>query len=96
MMKRLEGRSLAHPGCMMGIVAGLIIGIVLGGVLASAYNVTLGTILWIWLGLTIGLAIIGWIIGERLSTRFRFPKLVEDQAPTETSSTAQTPLHPDA
>lgn len=69
MMKRLRGRNLAHPGCLIGVSVGLIAGLVLGGVLAVR-NVPLNTVLLTWLGLTLGLAIIGWITGSRLSARF--------------------------
>jgi hypothetical protein len=77
MMKRLRGRNLKHPGCLIGITVGLTVGIVLAGVLASVFFVPLNTILWIWLGLTLGLGAIGWVIGDRLSSRF--PALEEDE-----------------
>ncbi|SRR6266568_743147 len=70
MMKNLRGRNLAHPGCLVGVTVGLIVGIILAGVLATAFNVALNTDLLIWLGLTIGLGAIGWIVGDRLSSRF--------------------------
>ena len=70
MMKRLRGRNLAHPGCLVGITTGLIVGIILAGVLASVFNIALNTVLLIWLGLTLGLGAIGWVIGDRLSSRF--------------------------
>ncbi len=70
MMKRLQGRSLAHVGCLTGVTAGLTVGIILGGVLAAVFNVSLNMVLLAWLGLTIGLGIMGWVIGERLSTPF--------------------------
>jgi len=76
MLKKLRGRNLAHPGCLIGITTGLIIGIVLGGVLAARFGVALNTILLTWLGLTAGLGIIGWIIGDRLTSRF--PALEEE------------------
>jgi hypothetical protein len=76
MMKKLRGRNLAHPGCFIGVTAGLTLGIVLAAILA-AMNVPLNTDLLIWFGLTLGLGAIGWIIGDRLSSRF--PALV-DQA----------------
>jgi hypothetical protein len=77
MMKQFRGRNLAHPGCLIGVTAGLIIGIILAGVLAGAFNVALNTDLLIWLGFTVGLGLIGWIIGDRLSSRF--PALEEDE-----------------
>jgi hypothetical protein len=79
MMKRLRGRNLAHPGCLIGVSTGLALGIVLAGVLAIVYNVALNTDLLIWLGLTFGLGSIGWVIGNRLSSRF--PAVEDDQAP---------------
>ncbi len=69
MMKRLRGRNLAHPGCLVGVTVGLAVGIILAGVL-SLHNISLNTILLIWLGLTVGLGAIGWIAGNRLTPRF--------------------------
>jgi uncharacterized membrane protein HdeD (DUF308 family) len=69
MMKRLQGRNLAHPGCLVGITSGLTLGIILGVILAAA-NVALNTVLLIWLGLTLVLGAIGWVIGDRLTARF--------------------------
>lgn len=76
MMKSLRGRSLKHPGCLIGITLGLTVGIILAGILASVFYVPLSTILWFWLVLTLGLGALGWIIGDRLSSRF--PALEED------------------
>src|SRR5258708_35559829 len=76
MMKKLRGRNLAHPGCLIGITAGLTLGIVLAAILAKL-NVALNTVLLIWLALTLGLGVIGWFIGDRLT--WRFPAL-EDRA----------------
>ncbi|HLI88424.1 MAG TPA: hypothetical protein VKV37_07020 [Ktedonobacteraceae bacterium] len=70
MMKQLQGRSLAHPGCLVGITAGLTIGIIVAGVLAAAFNAAMSVILLVWLALTLGLGLLGWIIGERLSIKF--------------------------
>jgi uncharacterized protein YacL len=69
MMKNLRGRNLSHPGCLVGVTLGLILGIVLAAILATL-NVALNTDLLIWLGLTIGLGAIGWVIGDRLTSRF--------------------------
>ena len=69
MINRLEGRNLAHPGCLIGITTGLIVGIVLAGILAASFNVSFSTVSLIWLALTIGLGLIGWIIGAFLTTR---------------------------
>lgn len=77
MLKKLRGRNLAHPGCLIGITVGLTIGIVLAAILAVAFNVVLNIILWVWLGLTVGLGAIGWIVGDRLSSRF--PALEEEE-----------------
>ena len=84
MMKQLRGRNLAHPGCLIGTTTGLTLGIILAGVLAAVYNVPLNTVLLTWLGLTIGLAVIGWFIGDRLSTRF--PALEEESTEDGTAS----------
>ncbi|HEV2654086.1 MAG TPA: hypothetical protein VGT82_03980 [Ktedonobacteraceae bacterium] len=77
MMKSLRGRSLKHPGCLIGITLGLTVGIILAGILASVFFVPLNTILLFWLVLTLGLGALGWIIGDRLSSRF--PALEEDE-----------------
>ena len=77
MMKKLRGRNLAHPGCLIGVTVGLIVGIVLAGVLAAVFNVLPNVVLLVWFGLIIVLGIIGWIIGDRLSPRF--PALKEDE-----------------
>ena len=69
MMKKLRGRNLAHPGCLIGITAGLTLGLVLAAILA-AFNVALNADLLVWLGLTLGLGAIGWFIGDRLTSRF--------------------------
>ncbi len=70
MMKRLRGRNLAHPGCLIGITAGLTLGIILAGVLASIFGTPYNTVLLVWLGLTVGLGAIGWIAGSALTSRF--------------------------
>jgi uncharacterized protein YacL len=69
MMKKLRGRNLSHPGCLIGITIGLTLGIVLAAILATL-NVALNTDLLIWLSLTIALGAIGWVIGNRLTPRF--------------------------
>ena len=69
-MKRLRGRNLKHPGCLIGVTLGLTIGIILAGVLAVVFKVLLNTLILIWLGLTVGLGAIGWIVGSRLSSKF--------------------------
>jgi hypothetical protein len=77
MMNKMRGRDLGHPGCLIGLTTGLILGIVLGAVLAVE-NVPFNLDLLIWLGLTVGLALLGWIIGSALSPRF--PALEEKTA----------------
>jgi hypothetical protein len=77
MMNKFRGRNLAHPGCLIGTTLGLTLGIILSGILASVYSVPLSTILWTWLGLTVGLGAIGWITGDRMSSRF---PVLEDEA----------------
>jgi hypothetical protein len=69
MMKRLRGRNLAHPGCLIGVTAGLSLGIILAAVLVL-HNVPLNTVLLIWFGLTLVLGAMGWIMGTRLTSRF--------------------------
>lgn len=83
MMKQLRGRNLKHPGCLVGVTLGMIIGITVAGVMAIQFKVAMYTDLWVWLGIVIGLAIIGWIIGDRLSSRF--PALEEDAADSPSS-----------
>jgi hypothetical protein len=77
MMNRLRGRSLAHPGCLVGVTTGLIVGIILAGVLARL-NVPFNADLLVWLGLTVGLGALGWVIGSALTSRF--PALEEKDA----------------
>ena len=89
MMKRLRGRNLKHPGCLVGITVGLTLGIIIAGVMATQYNIALNTILLTWLGLTVCLGAIGWIMGDRLSSRF--PALEEDVAEPETSHLPPSP-----
>jgi hypothetical protein len=81
MLKKLRGRNLAHPGCLIGITAGLILGIVLAGTIALFFDVGLPILLLTWLGLTLGLGAIGWVVGDRLSSRF--PALEEDVVSSE-------------
>jgi hypothetical protein len=81
MMKKLRGRNLAHPGCLIGITTGLILGIVLAGTVALFFDVELNILLLTWFGLTLGLGAIGWVVGDRLSSRF--PALEEDTASSE-------------
>jgi hypothetical protein len=80
MMKRLRGKNLAHPGCLVGVTTGLIIGIILAGILASS-EVSYTTVLLVWLGLTVGLGAIGWIVGVRLTSKF--PALAEETGSDE-------------
>lgn len=77
MMKRLRGRNLAHPGCLVGVTLGLALGIILAAILAL-HNMSLNSVLLIWLGLTVGLGAIGWIVGNRLTERF---PAIEEAAP---------------
>ncbi|MEO8956502.1 MAG: hypothetical protein ACR2H5_23095 [Ktedonobacteraceae bacterium] len=92
MLNKLRGHNLAHPGCLVGTTTGLIIGILLAGIMASVYNVAFNTVLFTWLGITVVLAVLGWIIGDRLSTRF--PALDEEPTDSQTLSTAQKPPLP--
>lgn len=82
MMKHLEGRNLAHPGCLIGVTLGLIIGIVLAGVLASTFNVAFSTVLLVWLGITVGLGLIGWIWGAYITTRQQLAAMRANAAET--------------
>ncbi|HLL77928.1 MAG TPA: hypothetical protein VKT25_00400 [Ktedonobacteraceae bacterium] len=81
MMKRLEGRNLRHPGCLVGMTSGLTLGIILAGILA-VNNVPLNTVLLIWLGLTVLLGAFGWFIGARMTGRAPSTK---ESAPTSDS-----------
>jgi hypothetical protein len=83
MMKKLRGRNLSHPGCLIGVTLGLTLGIVLAAILATL-NVALNIDLLIWLSLTVGLGAIGWVIGNRLTSRF--PMVDEQTSFKETTS----------
>ena len=91
MLKRLRGRNLAHPGCLVGITTGLTLGIVLAAILASVFNVALNTDLLIWFGLTLVLGAIGWVIGDHLSSKF---PAVEDELTSEDKLTHEAGLAP--
>jgi amino acid transporter len=79
MMKKLRGRNLAHPGCLIGLTAGLIVGITSAGILAVLFNVSLNMLMLVWLFVTFGLAAAGWIIGDRLSSRFPVLEEAKDE-----------------
>ncbi len=89
MLNRLRGRNLAHPGCLIGTTTGFILGIMLAGILAGVYNVAFNTVLITWLGITVVLAVLGWIIGDRLSARF--PALEEESSDSQAFPSAQKP-----
>ncbi len=80
---------MAHPGCLIGVTAGLTFGIILAGVLAAVFGVALNTVLLSWLGLTLGLGAIGWIVGDRLSSRF--PALDDETTSEGMPEQAETP-----
>jgi hypothetical protein len=88
MMNQLRGRNLKHPGCLIGVTIGLIVGITLAGVLAGVFNVNYNIVLWVWLVLTVAPGVAGWIIGDRLSSRF--PALEEEGAEAATSTAIST------
>ena len=88
MMKQLRGRNLAHPGCLIGVTAGLSLGILVAGILAIKFNTPYNTVLLIWFGMTLGLAIIGWLVGSALSSRF--PALPENE-PSENMPSEEMP-----
>ncbi|SRR5579875_1663807 len=88
MMKQLRGRNLKHPGCLIGVTLGMIIGITVAGVLAAKFNVAMYTDLWVWFGIVIGLGIIGWITGDRLSSRF--PALEDEGADSPSSDKSRS------
>jgi MFS family permease len=95
MMKRLRGRNLKHPGCLVGVTLGVILGIIIAGVMASVYNVPLNTILWTWLGMILVLGALGWIIGSRLSSRFPVEEAPEDTLLPVTNEITDAPPAPD-
>lgn len=86
MIKRLRGRNLAHPGCLVGTTTGLILGIVLGGLLATV-NVPFATDILAWLGVTVGLGTLGWVSGALLTSRF--PAHEEQSTDTNPQTPAQ-------
>ncbi|GHO77104.1 hypothetical protein KSD_48750 [Ktedonobacter sp. SOSP1-85] len=81
MMNKLRGRNLKHPGCLIGVTTGLTVGIILAGVMAAVFNINLSVILWSWLIFIVVLGVIGWVIGDRMSSRF--PALEEETAPSQ-------------
>ena len=91
MMKRLRGRNLKHPGCLIGVTLGVILGIIIAGVMASVYNVPLNTILWTWLAMILVLGALGWIIGSRLSSRFPAEETPVEVLPSVTDTQSPTP-----
>ncbi len=93
MMKRLRGRNLAHPGCLIGVTAGLTLGIILAGVLAAVFYVPYNTVLLTWLAMTIGLGAIGWITGSVLTSRFPALPEVEEEHTTTPIPTSESPVH---
>lgn len=88
MMKRLRGRNLKHPGCLIGVTLGVILGIIIAGVMASVYNVPLNTILWTWLAIILFLGALGWIIGSRLSSRFPAEETPAEMSPDASDDVA--------
>jgi uncharacterized membrane-anchored protein len=88
MMKKLRGRNLAHPGCLIGITLGLTLGLIIAGVLAASLNMPLNTVLLTWLAFTIVLGMLGWIIGDRLSARF--PVVEQENGGAEQSASSET------
>ncbi len=86
MMKHLQGRNLAHPGCLIGVTSGLIVGIILAGVLAASFNVALNTVLLVWLAITIVPGVIGWIIGDRLTAKYKRLEQAEQVSGGESST----------
>ncbi len=69
MMKRLQGRNLKHPGCLIGITVGLTFGIALAGLLAYYANISYTIVVLLWLALTLGLGAVGWVIGDRMTAK---------------------------
>ncbi len=86
MMKRLQGRNLAHPGCLIGVTGGLIIGIILAGVLAAGFNVALNIVLLVWLAITIVPGVVGWIIGDYLTAKYK--RLAQDEQDSKEESSS--------
>ena len=64
---QLQGRNLAHIGCMLGMVLGLSGGLVLAFVLIL-HNVASVIALGIWAILTVGLAMLGYVVGNANSS----------------------------
>jgi ABC-type cobalamin transport system permease subunit len=70
MLKKLRGRNLAHPGCLVGVTLGLTLGLIMATILAFGLNVNINLDLAVWFGLTLLLGALGWVLGDRLSSRF--------------------------
>lgn len=68
MREQLQGRNLAHVGCLIGLILGLSGGIALAGVLVS-HNVAATLALLVWVGLTVVLGGIGFFAGSAVSDK---------------------------
>ncbi|HEX6816856.1 MAG TPA: hypothetical protein VF120_00645 [Ktedonobacterales bacterium] len=78
MLEQLRGRNLAHVGCTLGLTLGLILGLVLAFLVLVILNSNSGSD-WatlIFFGVTFALGALGWVVGDRVSRRWR-----EDETP---------------
>lgn len=68
MREQLQGRNLAHVGCLIGLILGLSGGIMLAWELIL-HNVATTLALIIWVGLTVVLGTIGFFTGTAVSDK---------------------------
>jgi hypothetical protein len=76
MREQLEGRNLAHVGCLIGLILGLSGGIILAWMLIL-HSVAAIVALLLWFGLTVLLGGVGYITGSAVSTQPADPPAVE-------------------
>lgn len=68
MFHYFKGRNLTHLGCALGVCVGLLAGMIIGAVLSS-HAATLGTALWVMLGVIVVIGAAGWVLGAAFSPR---------------------------
>lgn len=71
MIDQLRGRNLAHVGCTVGLTLGLLLGLIAGLaiILITQSNDAATTATIVWLAVTFGLGLLGYILGGRISRR---------------------------
>jgi hypothetical protein len=69
-LRKLQGRNLAHLGCLIGLIVGLGGGLVLATILLLVVGLDGTVAAFIWLGISFVLGAAGWITGSTLSGRY--------------------------